>query len=437
MLRFRHAKRVLLGGTPRRLLHLHEHQSKELMESFGISTQRFVLVNDPEEASSKARALRMSRGRDCPTGVGAEEFVVKAQVLAGGRGRGHFSSGLRGGVQLTRQADEVARLARLMLGHRLTTHQTGSEGVTVHTVMVAEAKDLARETYFAIVLDRAAGGPVMVACPSGGIDIEHVAETTPHLILKERIDPAAGPSAAQLARIVTHLGLDTTPAVRERALDQISRLYRLFLALDATQVEVNPFGVTSADEVICFDAKISFDENAAFRQRDLFALADHRETDSRELAAQKLQLNYIGLGGNIGCLVNGAGLAMATMDLLKLHGGDPANFLDVGGSAQPQNIAAAYSLLLSDPRVQCVFVNIFGGIVRCDLVAEGILRSVAARASQGDARAVPLVVRLAGTNEHFAKERLVRELPGQVHVFEDLDLAAQHAVHAAASPLLN
>lgn len=402
----------------RRLLHLHEYQSKELMETFGINTQRFIITDNPLDATTKAATLS------------TKEYVVKAQVLAGGRGKGQFSSGLKGGVQLTENIEEIGRLVSGMVGHRLVTHQTGPTGVLVHKVMIAEARDLKRETYFAIILDRNAGGPVMVASPEGGMDIEKVAEKSPELIFKESIDIKCGPSKGQLELMANKLGLNDTEEVRKQAMDQMERLYRLFVTVDATQVEINPFGLTPEGEVLCFDAKINFDDNASYRQRELFSKADVTEADPRELEAAQHNLNYIGMDGNIGCLVNGAGLAMATMDILHLHGGRPANFLDVGGSAKPEQIAAAFRLLLSDPTVQSIFVNIFGGIMRCDLIAEGIL--LAAR--EGNLRSVPLVIRLAGTNEHVAQKRLLEEYPDEVTVYADLDEAAKQAVRATTSP---
>lgn len=415
------------GGGARRWLHLHEYQSKELMATHGINTQRFVV------ASSRAEALAgVAR-------LGVPEYVVKAQVLAGGRGKGTLSSGLQGGVHLAREGEEVGRLVELMVGHRLVTHQTDARGVPVHKVMIAEAKDLAMETYLAILLDRTAGGLVMVGSPQGGMDIEAVAQHSPHLIFKQIID-VAGPTEEQLRQMALNLGFQRlTEPVVEQAMEQMRRLHALFMAVDATLLEVNPFGVTPQGEVLCFDAKLNFDDNAAFRQAALFSQADSSDVDVRERKAQAHHLNYIGMEGNVGCLVNGAGLAMATMDILALHGGSPANFLDVGGSAQPDQISTAFSLLLDDDQVQSIFVNIFGGIVRCDLIAEGILRAVR---SERVLRPVPLVVRLAGTNEQMAKERLRQEYPHQVLIYDDLDQAAQQAVAAAAQstgprPLLN
>lgn len=397
---------------------MHEYQSKELMNAFGVNTQRFVLAENAGDAANVTSDLKWS------------EYVVKAQILAGGRGKGTFSSGLRGGVKLTRNTEDIGPLVEQMVGHRLVTHQTGREGVLVRKVMIAEAKDLKKETYFAIVLDRAAGGPVLVASAQGGVDIEAVAKDHPDAILTLPVASfEEGPSVEQLGQLVSFLGLTETPEIAQQAKDQICRLYQLFRKVDATQVEINPFGLTPEGEVLCFDAKINFDDNAAFRQAAVFAQADTAEMDPRELEAAKLSLNYIGMEGSIGCLVNGAGLAMATMDILHLHGGAPANFLDVGGSANVDQIAAAYQLLLQDTRVRSIFVNIFGGIMRCDLIAEGILKAVAATPSS----VVPLVIRLAGTNAEMAKERLQSEYPKEVFFCDDLDLAAANAVRLTQS----
>jgi succinyl-CoA synthetase beta subunit len=384
------------------------------MSRFGINTQRFTVAETSSEAIIRARILN------------ASEFVVKAQVLAGGRGKGSFTSGLRGGVQLTKDVDVVGELVGRMVGHRLVTHQTTSDGVLVRKVMIAEAKDPVKEAYFAIVLDRSAGGVCLVGSPRGGVDIESVAAVTPELIFKEAVGPE-GPNSLQLAWMAEKLGFSGDS--KDSAIEQMKRLYQLFMTVDATQVEVNPFGMTPTGEILCFDAKITFDDNAAYRQPTIFALEDQHDIDPREAAAQTHSLSYIGMSGDIGCLVNGAGLAMATMDILALHGGQPANFLDVGGGAQPAQIAAAFKLLLADEAVKSIFVNIFGGIMRCDLIAEGILQAVADK----QLRSVPLVVRLAGTNDAIAKERLLREYPNAVQVFDDLDTAAQTAVKVGNS----
>lgn len=369
----------------------------------------------------------------------AAEYVIKAQVLAGGRGKGVFSSGLRGGVQLTRDPERIVSLAQQMIGHHLVTHQTGSEGVLVRRIMIAEAKDLVQETYFAIILDRSLGGPVLVGSPLGGVDIEGVAAEQPQMIFKERINPRVGPTSQQLERLARNMHLAASPTILEQAINQMARLYQLFTSTDATQVEINPLGVTPTGEVLCFDAKMDFDDNAAYRQPQLFSQQQRGQTapepgvDAREARAAAHNFSYVPLDGSIGCLVNGAGLAMATMDILQLHGGAPANFLDVGGAAQhPEQIAAAFRLLLEDNSVKSIFVNIFGGIVRCDLIAEGILQAV--RGAKGEEKGssikspVPLVVRLAGTNEELARVCLMKEYPGPIEIYPELDAAAKAAV---------
>ncbi|KAL2091398.1 hypothetical protein ACEWY4_013661 [Coilia grayii] len=280
----------------------------------------------------------------------AKEIVLKAQILAGGRGKGMFDSGLKGGVHLTKDPAVVGELANKMLGYNLTTKQTPKEGVKVKTVMVAEALDISRETYFAILMDRACNGPVMVGSPQGGMDIEEVAASSPELIFKEVIDIFEGVRDDQALRMAANLGFKG-PLERQAA-DQIKRLYDLFLKVDATQVEVNPLGETPEGQVVCFDAKINFDDNAEFRQKAIFAMDDMTESDPTETEAAKYDLKYIGLDGNIACFVNGAGLAMATCDIIDLHGGKPANFLDLGGGVKENQVYQAFKLLTADPKVR-------------------------------------------------------------------------------------
>uniref|UniRef100_A0A8C9SW63 succinate--CoA ligase (GDP-forming) n=1 Tax=Scleropages formosus TaxID=113540 RepID=A0A8C9SW63_SCLFO len=319
----------------------------------------------------------------------AKEIVLKAQILAGGRGKGVFNSGLKGGVHLTKDPAVVGELANKMLGFNLTTKQTPKEGVKVKTVMVAEALDIARETYFAILMDRSCNGPVMVGSPQGGVDIEEVAAKTPELIFKEVIDIFEGVRDEQALRMAVNLGFKG-PLERQAA-DQIKKLYDLFLKVDATQVEVNPLGETPEGRVVCFDAKINFDDNAEFRQKDVFAMEDMTESDPTEMEAAKYDLKYIGLDGNIACFVNGAGLAMATCDIIDLHGGKPANFLDLGGGVKENQVYQAFKLLSADPKVEAILVNIFGGIVNCAIVAKGITKACRELELK-----VPLVVRLEG-----------------------------------------
>uniref|UniRef100_UPI001EAF3EFA succinate--CoA ligase [GDP-forming] subunit beta, mitochondrial-like isoform X2 n=1 Tax=Oncorhynchus gorbuscha TaxID=8017 RepID=UPI001EAF3EFA len=396
--------------SSRRWLNLQEYQSKKLMQESGVTVQRFYVADNPPDALQAAKRLN------------AKEIVLKAQILAGGRGKGVFNSGLKGGVHLTKDPSVVGELASKMLGYSLTTKQTPKEGVEVKTVMVAEALDITRETYFAILMDRACNGPVMVGSPQGGMDIEEVADKSPELIFKEVIDIFEGVRDDQALRMAANLGFKG-PLERQAA-DQIMRLYDLFLKVDATQVEVNPLGETPEGQVVCFDAKISFDDNAEFRQKAIFALGDMSESDPTETEAAKWDLKYIGLDGNIACFVNGAGLAMATCDIIDLHGGKPANFLDLGGGVKEKQVYEAFKLLTADPKVEAILVNIFGGIVNCAIIANGITKACRELELK-----VPLVVRLEGTNVQEAK-RILSESGLPIVAANDLDDAAKKAVAA-------
>uniref|UniRef100_A0A6J3S2K3 Succinate--CoA ligase [GDP-forming] subunit beta, mitochondrial n=1 Tax=Tursiops truncatus TaxID=9739 RepID=A0A6J3S2K3_TURTR len=376
------ARSQVVQLTPRRWLNLHEYQSKKLMSDNGVKVQRFFVADTDHEALEAAKRLN------------AKEIVLKAQVLAGGRGKGVFSSGLKGGVHLTKDPKVVGQLAKQMIGYNLATKQTPKEGVKVNKVMVAEALDISRETYLAILMDRSCNGPVLVGSPQGGVDIEEVAASNPELIFK--------------------------------AADQIKKLYNLFLKIDATQVEVNPFGETPEGQVVCFDAKINFDDNAEFRQKDIFAMDDKSENEPIENEAAKYDLKYIGLDGNIACFVNGAGLAMATCDIIFLNGGKPANFLDLGGGVKESQVYQAFKLLTADPKVEAILVNIFGGIVNCAIIANGITRACRELELK-----VPLVVRLEGTNVHEAQNILSNSgLP--ITSAADLEDAAKKAVASVA-----
>jgi len=310
-----------------------------------------------------------------------------------------------------------------MLGYSLVTKQTPPAGVVVRNVMVAQALDLKRETYFAILMDRDSNGPVMVGSPEGGVDIEEVAEKSPNLIFKEPIDIVEGLTDEKATKMAKNLGFKG-PLVA-LASEQMKRLYDLFISVDAVQVEVNPFGETPDGQVVSFDAKINFDDNAAFRQKEIFDMRDPAEEDPREVIASKYNLNYIGMDGNIGCLVNGAGLAMATMDIIQHHGGKPANFLDVGGGATAKQVMEAFKIITNEPDVNCILVNIFGGIMRCDVIAEGIINA----AKHLDLR-VPVVVRLAGTRVEEAKA-LISQSRLDILTSENLDDAAMRAVECA------
>lgn len=379
------------------------------MDKHGINTQRWRLATTAEEAEKGAKELA------------AEELVVKSQIHAGGRGKGVFDNGFKGGVQLCKTPKEAKELASKMLGHRLVTKQTPPDGVPVSKVMIAESLTFDKEKYFAIVLDRAYGGPVLIASPQGGMDIEEVAKDTPHLIFKEAVDINKGIQDDQTKRLAQKLGFSDVNGASE----QMKRLYDLFVKSDATQVEINPFVETKNKKVYCIDAKINFDDNAAFRQKEIFSWRDPTEEDAREVAASKFDLNYIGMDGNIGCMVNGAGLAMATMDIIKLYQGTPANFLDVGGGANVKQITEAFKIISSDPKVEAILVNIFGGIMKCDIIANGIVEALKAiNLTQ------PLVVRLAGTNVELGK-KILQDSGYKVITADDLDDAAQKAVAAA------
>lgn len=395
-----------------RELNLQEYSSKALLDKYGVKTQKWRLATTPEEAESAAKDLK------------AAELVVKAQILAGGRGKGVFDNGFKGGVHLCKTPSEARTLAQHMLGHKLITKQTPPGGVPVHKLMIAQSIDLAKELYFAILMDRQSKGPVMVASPKGGMDIETVAHETPELIFKEPIDITQGVKPEQTKRLAEKLGFPASrvPEVQK----QMANLYDLFIKTDATQVEINPFAETPSGEIYCVDAKINFDDNAAFRQQEVFSMGDTSEDDQREVAASKVGLNYIGMDGNIGCMVNGAGLAMATMDIIKLYKGSPANFLDVGGGANEQQVTEAFKILTSDPQVKAILVNIFGGIMKCDVIAQGIVA-----AAKQVKLSIPLVVRLEGTNVKLGKE-LLEKSGLKVITANDLDDAAQKAVAAIA-----
>ncbi|XP_064309578.1 succinate--CoA ligase [GDP-forming] subunit beta, mitochondrial isoform X3 [Phalacrocorax carbo] len=361
--------------TPRRWLNLQEYQSKKLMADHGVTVQRFFVADSANDALEAAQRLK------------AKEIVLKAQILAGGRGKGVFNSGLKGGVHLTKDPKIVEQLAKQMIGYNLSTKQTPKDGVTVKKVMVAEALNISRETYFAILMDRACNGPVMVGSPEGGVDIEEVAVTSPERIFKEEIDIFEGIKDHQALQMAKNLGFKGP--LQQQAADQIKKLYNLFLKIDATQVEVNPFGETPEGQVVCFDAKINFDDNAEFRQKEIFAMDDKSENEPIENEAAKYDLKYIGLDGNIACFVNGAGLAMATCDIISLNGGKPANFLDLGGGVKEAQVYQAFKLLTADPKVEAILVNIFGGIVNCATIANGITKACRELELK-----VPLVVRL-------------------------------------------
>lgn len=378
------------------------------MSDYDVYVQKFKVAENGKDAVKFAKDLNV------------HEIVMKALILAGGRGKGTFSSGLKGGVHLTKNPDDLGPLVDQMVGYKLVTKQTPKDGVQVTKVMVAEALDIERETYLAIVMDRDFMGPVVVGSPQGGMDIEEVAEKTPELIYKEPVDIFKGMTDEQAMRLAGNL-LFKGDLQREAA-NQILNLYKLFCGVDATQVEINPFGETPDGRVVCFDAKINFDDNAAFRQKRIFEMEDTSESDPREIEAARHNLNYIGMDGNIGCLVNGAGLAMATMDIIKLHGGEPANFLDVGGGVQEHQVFEAFKLLSSDETVKAILVNVFGGIVDCAIIANGITSACREMGLK-----LPLVVRLAGYNVEAAS-KILEESGLPIQTAQDMDTAAQKAV---------
>lgn len=397
-----------------RCLNLQEFQSKGLMDNYGVTIQPFLMATSGAEATEKAQEMLTSGG--------ADEIVLKAQILAGGRGKGTFSSGLKGGVKLSKDPGAIGALAEQMIGYNLVTKQTTAAGSPVSNVMVAKALNIVKETYLAVVLDRSFGGPVIVASPDGGVDIEEVAEKTPERVFKIPVDINSGVSDAIALDIA--LKLEFEGAAVEQAAKEIKKLYELFIGVDATQVEVNPFGLTDQNEVVCFDAKINFDDNAKFRQKDIFAMEDTSENDAREIEASEHDLNYIAMEGNIGCLVNGAGLAMATMDIIQLHGGKPANFLDVGGGVQESQVETAFRIIAQDPTVEAILVNIFGGIVDCTVIANGIIK-----ACRKTDVVLPLVVRLKGTNMEEARSML--DNSGlDIKAFDQFNDAAEAVVKA-------
>ncbi|PRW59384.1 Succinyl- ligase [ADP-forming] subunit mitochondrial isoform A [Chlorella sorokiniana] len=390
-----------------RFLNVHEYQGAQIMSEYGVNVPPGIPVFKVDQVAAAAKKMADDAG----------EVVVKSQILAGGRGLGEFTNGLQGGVHICK-VEEAPALAAKMLGGTLVTKQTGPKGKPVNTLYIAHKMKLKREMYFALLLDRKSAGPVMIGCSEGGTSIEDLAEKFPDKIVKIPIDIRTGITDAQAMQMVEGLKVQTD---KQAAAEQIKGLYRLFCDKDCTMVEVNPLAETDK-ELVAADAKLGFDDNASFRQQELFAMRDESQEDSREVAAAKYDLNYIGLDGSIGCMVNGAGLAMATMDIIKLRGGSPANFLDVGGNASEDQVVAAFKILTSDPQVKAILVNIFGGIMRCDVIASGIVNA----AKQVGVK-VPLIVRLEGTNVERGKE-ILRTSGMDLITANDLDDAAHKAV---------
>jgi succinyl-CoA synthetase beta subunit len=387
-------------------MNIHEYQAKALLKEYGVGVLAGQVAYTPEEAEASARAL------------GGPTWVVKAQIHAGGRGKG-------GGVKLARSAEEVRQLGDQMLGMTLVTPQTGPGGRQVRRVYVEDGCEIARELYLAALIDRAEARLALIASTEGGVDIEDVAARTPEKIIKVAIDPAIGFQAFHGRQIAFGLGLEGKQV--GKAVTFMRGMCRAFNELDASLIEINPLVVTEGGDLVALDAKMNFDANALYRQAKVVQLRDLDEEDPHEIEASRHELNYIKLDGNIGCMVNGAGLAMATMDIIKLHGGAPANFLDVGGGASKERVTAAFKLLLSDPKVEGVLVNIFGGIMRCDVIAEGIV-AAAREVNIG----VPLVVRLEGTNVDLGKQ-ILSESGLPITAASDLADAAQKVVSAVGT----
>jgi succinyl-CoA synthetase beta subunit len=385
-------------------MNIHEYQAKELLAKFGVAIPPGRVAYTAAEAVDAAKQL------------GGKAWAVKAQIHAGGRGKA-------GGVKIARSEEEVAAAARALIGHTLVTHQTGPEGREVKRVYVEAASDIARELYLALSIDRRLGRVTLIGAAEGGVEIEELAERAPEKILTEAIDPASGLSPFHARRLAFELGL-AGPQIAAMV-DFVDALYRAFTELDAAFVEINPLVVTGSGDLVALDAKLGFDDNALFRHPDIEALRDEDEEDPIELEAGKHALNYVKLDGNIGCMVNGAGLAMATMDIIKLYGGSPANFLDVGGGATKERVTVAFKLILSDPNVEAILVNIFGGIMRCDVIAEGIVS-----AAREVNLHVPLVVRLEGTNVELGR-RILSQSGLPLLAAENFEDAARKVVAAA------
>jgi succinyl-CoA synthetase beta subunit len=383
---------------------IHEYQGKAILARYGVPVPRGEVAFTKEEA--RAAAQRLS----------APVIVVKAQIHAGGRGKG-------GGVKLARSADEAAELAGAMLGMTLITAQTGPEGRVVKRLLIEEGLDIKKELYLGIVIDRTVAAPVFMASTAGGMEIEQVARENPSAILKETIHPAVGMQAYQARKLAFGLGL--APEAAAAAVPFMQSLYRAFVEMDASLVEINPCVVTGDGRLIALDAKINFDDNALYRHKDVRELRDLDEEDPLEIEASKYQLNYIKLDGNVGCMVNGAGLAMSTMDIIKLAGGNPANFLDVGGGASADQVKAAFKILLSDPHVRGVFINIFGGILRCDVLATGVVNA----ARELNVK-VPIVVRMEGTNVAQGQQ-ILRESKLNFTIAQGMKDGAEKAVKLA------
>ena len=390
-------------------MNIHEYQAKDLFEKFGVPSPKGRMAESSDEALKIANEI-------------SGQIVIKAQVHAGGRGKGTFKNGFQGGVHLSEDSNEIFSIAEKMLGQTLVTHQTGEDGKVVNKVMVAEAVDISKEYYLAILMDRDSKSPVIVASTEGGVNIEEVAESTPEKIIRESIHPLAGLQPYEIRKISNKLGFEGDIAKQFGKL--LKSLFKLFISCDCSMVEINPLVTTPNGEVLALDAKFGFDDNALYRQKEIAAMRDTSEEDPREVAASEYGLNYIGLEGNIACLVNGAGLAMATMDIIKHYGGEPANFLDVGGGATEEQVTNAFKIILGDSNVKGILVNIFGGIMDCDVIANGIVN-----ACKQVNLSIPLVVRLEGNNVDQGKKTLSNSGVDLIAA-DDLSDAAEKAVKA-------
>jgi succinyl-CoA synthetase beta subunit len=394
-------------------MNIHEYQAKAVLKEFGVPVPRGKAVFSAEEAEAAAREL------------GGPVWVVKSQIHAGGRGKGKFKeadAGDKGGVRLARSVDEVKTYVRQMLGKTLVTAQTGPQGKAVNRLYVEDGSDIASEFYLSALVDRATSRVAFVVSTEGGMDIEKVAHDTPEKIHTFSVDPATGIMGHHGRAVAEALGLSGDLA--KQAADLVAKLYQAFVTKDMSLLEINPLVVTRDNKLVCLDAKIGFDSNALYRRPDIVGLRDFTEEDEKEIEASKYDLNYVALDGSIGCMVNGAGLAMATMDIIKLYGAEPANFLDVGGGASKEKVAAAFKIITADPKVQGILVNIFGGIMKCDVIAEGVVAAVKEVGLK-----VPLVVRLEGTNVEQGK-KIINESGLNVISANDLDDAAQKIVSA-------
>jgi succinyl-CoA synthetase beta subunit len=394
-------------------MNIHEYQAKQILSKYGVAVVKGGVAYTATEAEAVAKTL------------GGPIWVVKSQIHAGGRGKGSFkedSAGSAGGVRVVKSVEDVKKAADQMLGATLITHQTGPEGKEVKRVYIEAGCDIDRELYLSLLIDRASSRVTIIACQEGGMDIEEVAAVTPEKILTISIDSLTGMKGFHAREVAFALGLSGDQV--KSAVKFLLSMYSAFVEMDASQIEINPMVITKAGEVVALDAKMNFDDNALYRHKDVEEMRDVNEQDAAELEAERHDLNYIKLDGSIGCMVNGAGLAMATMDIIKLHGGNPANFLDVGGGATKERVTTAFKIILSDPNVEGILVNIFGGIMRCDVIAEGVVA-----AAKEVFLNVPLVVRLEGTNVELGKEILAKSgLP--IISGDDLADAADKVVKA-------